>query len=121
MRRWDGDNRRKGKDILIIFTRILAIGGWLLFIVALIVSSYAAPETSYGYMRYRGIEVRTDWLTPIAGYLYIILWCSALSSYVCLLLNKIRGRRRDDSKHFNLILLMLVTIAWGIYLLVKLV
>ncbi|NQY63834.1 MAG: hypothetical protein HRT38_08850 [Alteromonadaceae bacterium] len=121
MKRWDGDDRRKGKDKLIIFARILAIGGWLLFIIALIISNYAAPETSYGFLRYRGIEVRTDWVRPFAGYLYIILWCSALSSYACLLIDKFRARRRDDSKHFNLVLLMLVVIAWGIYLLIKLV
>ena len=115
-----GNNRRKGNDSWIIISRIFSIGSWLLFIIALIISSFAAPETQFGYLRYKGIEVRTTWLTPFAGYLYIMLWLSALSSYFCLLLNKIRARRKEDSKHYNLLLLMLITIAWGIYILFKL-
>jgi len=116
---WQGKNRRIGNDSWIILSRVLSIGSWLLFIIALIISSFAAPETQFGYMRYKGIEVRTTWLTPFAGYLYILLWFSALSSYVCLLLNKTRARRKYDSKHYNLLLLMLVAIAWGVYILFK--
>ena len=113
------ENRRKAPDIWIYVARTLAIGGWLLFIVAFIVSYYAAPEVEYGMYRYHGLEVRKFWLTPLTGYLYIILWVSALSSYLCLIIEKYRSRRKTDSKNFNLLLLMIVSVAWITYILIK--
>lgn len=111
--------RRQSNDVWIYLARFLAIGGWTLFIIAFAVAYYAAPETDYGLDRYYGFEVRKFWLTPLTGYLYIILWVSALSSYLCLMIDKYRSRRKSDSKHFNLILLMVVSIAWITYILIK--
>ena len=99
--------------------RVLAIFGWALFVLALILSYYAAPESNYGILRYHNIEIRKFWLTPLTGYLYIILWLSALSSYFCLILNNYRSRRKSDSKHFNIILLLIVTIAWVSFILLQ--
>ncbi len=111
------ENRREHKDIWIIVTRVLAVVGWLAFTLALIVSSFAAPETDYGINRYRDLDTRGFWLAPLVGYVYIILWLSALSSYLCLLIDHFRNRRKSDNKHFNLILLMLISIAWLSYIL----
>jgi hypothetical protein len=113
-------NRRSSTDIGVVLTRILALSGWVLFIFAIGMSYYAAPEQDYGLLRYKGIEIRQFWLTPLTGYLYIVLWVSALCSYFCLVLDHYRSRRRRDSKHFNLVLLLTVTIAWVMYILVKL-
>ena len=113
-------NRRSSTDIGVVLTRILALSGWVLFIFAIGMSYYAAPEQDYGLLRYKGIEIRQFWLTPLTGYLYIVLWVSALCSYFCLVLDHYRSRRQRDSKHFNLVLLLTVTIAWGMYILVKL-
>ncbi len=113
-------NRRSSTDIGVVLTRILALSGWVLFIFAIGMSYYAAPEQDYGLLRYKGIEIRQFWLTPLTGYLYIVLWVSALCSYFCLVLDHYRSRRQRDSKHFNLVLLLTVTIAWVMYILVKL-
>ncbi|MCJ8321892.1 MAG: hypothetical protein MJK12_19815 [Colwellia sp.] len=112
------EERRQTKDLWLYLMRGLAIIGWLLFIVAFGVAYYAAPEDQYGMYRYHGIEVRKFWLVPLTGYLYIVLWSSALSSYLCLFLDKYRSRRKSDNKHFNLILLMLISIAWISYILI---
>ncbi|WP_085297340.1 hypothetical protein [Cognaticolwellia mytili] len=111
--------RRSSTDIWTYTVRTLAIIGWGLFAFALIVSYYAAPEADYGYLRYRDIEIRKFWLTPLTGYLYIILWLSALSSYLCLILDKYRSRRKNDGKHFNILLLLVITIAWISFVLVQ--
>jgi len=111
-------NRRTHKDIWVYITRTLAIFGWLAFSLALLVSSYAAPDTNYGLDRYHEVDIRDYWLTPLTGYLYIILWISALSSYLCLLIDHFRNRRKSDNKHFNLILLLLISIAWLSYILI---
>ena len=111
--------RRRAADLWTYLLRILAILGWGLFVFALIVSYYAAPESDYGLLRYHDIEIRKFWLTPLTGYLYIVLWLSALSSYFCLILDKYRSRRKSDSKHFNILLLLAITIAWVSFILVQ--
>lgn len=114
----ENQERRNHKDIWTYAIRALAILGWILFIFALMVSYYAAPDKDYGLLRYHNIEIRKFWLTPLTGYLYIVLWLSALCSYFCLILEKYRSRRKNDSKHFNMILLLCVTIAWVVYILI---
>jgi len=116
----ESKNRRSVQDLWVVLIRILAICGWALFIFAIVMSYFAAPEQDYGYLRFKEIEIRKFWLTPLTGYLYIILWISALCSYFCLVLDHFRSRRKQDSKHFNLILLLTITIAWVMYILVKL-
>lgn len=111
--------RRGAADLWTYLLRILAILGWGLFVFALIVSYYAAPDSDYGLLRYHDIEIRKFWLTPLTGYLYIVLWLSALSSYFCLILDKYRSRRKSDSKHFNILLLLVITIAWVSFILVQ--
>jgi hypothetical protein len=113
------DERRSATDIWTFILRFLAIAGWGLFVFAIIVSYYAAPESDYGILRYHNIEIRKFWLTPLTGYLYIVLWLSALSSYFCLILNKYRSRRKSDGKHFNILLLLVITIAWVSFILVQ--
>lgn len=113
--------RRGAADLWTYILRISAIVGWGLFVFALIVSYYAAPESDYGLLRYHDIEIRQFWLTPLTGYLYIVLWLSALCSYFCLILDKYRSRRKSDSKNFNILLLLVITIAWVTFLLVQIV
>jgi len=114
------ENRRKSPDKWILIVRTLTLVSWTLFIVALGMSYYAAPESDYGLLRYHGIEVRKFWLVPLTGYLYAALWLSALFSYFCLIVHKFRSRRQSDSKKFNLLLLLVVSIAWATYILINL-
>lgn len=113
---WDGKDRRKASDFWKLFARLLAIGGWVCFVLALFISYYAAPEQNYGYLRYKHIETREWWLTPLTGYLYMILWFSALSSYLSITIDKFRKRRATDNKHYNVILLLVISIAWSAYI-----
>jgi len=113
-------NRRKSPDKWVFIVRILTLLSWLLFIVALCVSYYAAPEKDYGLLRYHEIEVRTYWLVELTGYLYKTLWLSAMVSFLSLIVHKFRSRRQSDSKNFNLVLLMAISIAWAIYILINL-
>jgi magnesium-transporting ATPase (P-type) len=109
-------DRRKGPDFWVRLTQVLTIVGWLLFIVALIISYYAAPETNYGINRYHHIEVRSFWLYSYTRYLYFILWFNAALSFGCFIINSYRSKRAEDSKYFNLVLLFLVSISWFLYI-----
>ena len=108
------DERRQTKDIVIYLLRVIAVVGWLLFILAFGVSYVAAPDGEYSLYGYNAIEQIK--LAPLTAYIYIVLWTSSLSSYLCLILDKYRSRRRSDNKHFNFMLLMLIAMAWFCYL-----
>lgn len=111
--------RRESPDILVYLARILVIVSWITFIIALILSFYAAPEESYGLLAHHKIEVRETWLMPLTNYLYAILWFSAAVSFVCLILTQFRSRRVNDSKQFNLILLLVTVFSWVIYIFIS--
>ena len=108
-------NRRQAPDKWIHILRFLVILSWAFFIVSLIVSFYAAPEEDYGLLRYKDIEIRDYWLKPLTGYLYITLWSCALISLVCLIITSFRSRRAQDSKMFNLMLLIITVTSWITY------
>jgi len=105
-------DRRKDMDFWSYTKNIIAVLSWLAFFFALIMSYYAAPESDYGVLRYYGIEVRQFWLTPLTGYLYILLWLSALGSYVALLIDKYRSRRYLDNPQYPLMFLLIINIIW---------
>jgi len=113
--------RRKSTDIWLKIVRILALLGWVIFIIALCVSYYAAPDNDYGVLRYHDIHIRKFWLTPLTGYLYLLLWFSALLSYICLIIHKYRSRRKTDNKQFNFQLLFIVSVAWVVYIALQLI
>jgi hypothetical protein len=112
-------DRRHSSDFWRNANKVITIVSWLLFLVALIMSYYAVPEKDYGVLRYYDIEIRQFWLTPLTGYLYILLWLSALGSYVALMLDKYRNRRRSDNPHLNLWFLLSINLTWLVYILLK--
>jgi ABC-type multidrug transport system permease subunit len=82
-------------------------------------SYYAAPDKDYGVLRYYDIEIRQFWLTPLTGYLYIMLWLSGLGSYLAMMVDKYRSRRRSDNAQYNLWFLLIINMAWLVYILIK--
>lgn len=112
-------DRRTATDFWSYAQITLVLLSWLLFIIALVMSYYAAPDKDYGVLRYYDIEIRQFWLTPLTGYLYILLWLSALGSYLALMTDKYRSRRRSDAPLGNLMFLLAVNMTWLVYILVK--
>ncbi|WP_286232429.1 hypothetical protein [Thalassotalea sediminis] len=117
---FSGQERRAHTDIWLKIVRLLTIVAWAIFIIALVVSYYAAPDSEFGVLRYHGIAVRKFWLTPLTGYLYLLLWVSALLSYITLIIHKFRSRRKSDNTRFNILLLFIVSIAWTLYIVFQL-
>jgi hypothetical protein len=60
--------RRESPDFWFYLSQVLTLLSWTLFVFALVISFYAAPEKSYGVIRYHNIEIRQFWLTPLTGY-----------------------------------------------------
>jgi hypothetical protein len=104
--------RRTSVDFWFYLARVLTICSWLAFLAAINISYFVAPETNYGVLRYHEIEIRQFWLTPITGYLYLIIWFSAAGSYASMLIDKYRSRRRNDNTHINLYILLVINLIW---------
>jgi len=104
--------RRKSIDFWFYLARTLAIFSWLAFLTAINISYFVAPETDYGVLRYHNIEVRQFWLTPLTGYLYLVIWFSAAGSYASMLIDKYRSRRHSDNTHYNLYFLLGFNLMW---------
>lgn len=111
--------RRKSADFWSYSKNILIVTSWLTFLIALTMSYYAAPDTDYGVLRYYDIEIRQFWLTPLTGYMYMLLWLSALGAYLAMMIDKYRSRRRSDNPQYNLIFLLIVNLAWLFFILSK--
>ncbi|MGO1247564.1 MAG: hypothetical protein ACTHY5_08895 [Oceanisphaera sp.] len=41
----------------------MTVGGWVLYILLLVLFHYGRPEQEFGYLRYQDISVRAQWLT----------------------------------------------------------
>jgi hypothetical protein len=104
--------QRESPDFWFYLSQVLILLSWVLFIFALVMSFYAAPEKSYGVIRYHDIEIRQFWLTPLTGYLYLVIWFSAAGSYASMLVEKYRSRRRNDNTNYNLYFLLIINLIW---------
>jgi len=104
--------RRQSLDFWFYLAQVLALLSWILFIFALVMSFYAAPEKSYGVLRYHDIEIRQFWLTPLTGYLYLVIWFSAAGSYASMLVEKYRSRRQNDYTHYHLYFVLSINVIW---------
>ncbi|MEY8214254.1 MAG: hypothetical protein RPR97_07185 [Colwellia sp.] len=109
--------RRATTDIWFYAVQTLSILAWIMFLFALVMSFYAAPDKNYGVLRFHDIEIRRFWLTPLTGYLYLVLWFSALASYFSLMIDKYRSRRRRDNPQFHLYFLLTVNLIWLVVIL----
>lgn len=116
MGKWQGEERRKGRDIWMVIFQWLSLLGWGFFTIALIMSFFAAPEESYGLTRYKNIEVREYWTSPLTDYLYYLLWFTAFFSLTTIVLSRLKSRRSTDSKYYNMPLLLLICLAWIFYI-----
>jgi hypothetical protein len=108
--------RRKGHDFWFFALKLMALMGWAVFIIALVISHYAVPEQNYGLVRYHNIPIRDFWAYPLTSYLYYILWANAGFSFITIWVNHYRSRRVSDISGYNSTLLLLITLAWLAYL-----
>ena len=106
------EERRESIDFWFYLARILTICSWIAFLAAIVISYYVAPEKNYGVLRYREIEVRQFWLTPLTGYLYLVIWFSAAGIYTATLIDKYRSRRKHDNTHYNAYFLLGFNLVW---------
>lgn len=116
MDKWQGNERRKGQGFWVVAFQWFSLIGWLLFTAALVISFYAAPEEEYGITRYKGIYIRDYWVSPLTDYLYWLLWATAAFSILTIVLSRVKSRRKTDNKYYNMVLLLIICLAWIFYI-----
>ena len=116
MDKWQGNERRKGQSFWVVAFQWFSLIGWLLFTAALVISFYAAPEEEYGITRYKGIYIRDYWVSPLTDYLYWLLWATAAFSILTIVLSRVKSRRTTDNKYYNMVLLLIICLAWIFYI-----
>ncbi|TNI86254.1 hypothetical protein CF119_09175 [Aeromonas sobria] len=104
-------DRRHGPDWLTKALQWLVVLCWGGFIVLLSLYHYARPEIAYGFLVYGGIAVRDYWDPALTRWLLYWLWGSCGLTLTVLLLERQRSRRKEDSMHVNLAILLLILIA----------
>lgn len=117
LRQLDSEHeRREGPDLICRLFSWLALIGWMLFIVCLVLTHYASPEMDSGLVRYWDIDIRTYWRPRLTAWLEYLLWGCVLLSMSSLLLNWFRLKRRTDHLHLNIISLLVISVAMLLYI-----
>ena len=109
---WDGEERRKGPDLLSQIINILNVLSWFVFVIALALFHYARPELNNIILQYHNIPIREYWLGTLKGYLYISLYMSVIFSAISLIANQVRNKRKTDYQKYNLVFLIIVLLAF---------
>ena len=109
--------RRQGPDLICRAFSGLAIAGWLLFLIAMVLAHYAKPEMDTGLVRYWGITIRDEWHPLLTAFLQYCLLAAALISGLSIVLNRLRLRRRSDHLHLNIVLLLVSCVSLLLYVL----
>ena len=115
MRKQQIDRRRRKADFWLKLLDALVIGGWAVFVLALLVFDLARPERDTGLVRYWGLNIRRSWAEPWVNWLQWLLWFNALITLFAITIQRFRARRKGDRKRLNLWLLFLLTVAWISY------
>ena len=99
--------RRRSADKWTYMLRGLSGISWAFFVIACLLNFYANDN----------IEAQHILWQSLVNNLYIVLWISAFSGYLCLVVARYRSRRSKDSKHLNITMLLIFAFGWSTYLL----
>lgn len=111
---WDGIDRRNGADWFDITINILNISAWIVFIIALVIFHYARPEFEYVVYQFVGekVNVRNYWLSELKDWLMLTLYICTGFSFVTLIFNRLRLKRKDDRQRYGMYMLVVICIAF---------
>jgi len=109
---WDGIERRIGPDWLTKIVNLLNAISWLIFVVALAIFHYARPEINYIILHHHGIAVREYWILSLKQWMLISLYLSIALSCFTLGINRYRVKRKSDHNRYNIVILVVVILAF---------
>jgi len=101
------EERRHGPDKVIKYINYIALCGWVLAFISVIIIYVAKP--GYYWDRKQEIANPYTWNYDLARWYCVMMVLSFLTSLVGIYINKKRVRRRKDIRSFNLIALAIIS------------
>lgn len=89
---------------------VMTIGGWLLYVVLLLLFHYGRPEQSFGYLRHHDVVVRTSWLTLHKIWFHAGIWGALGVAVTAFTLVHLKGRRHQQYLKIYLGMLVMAAI-----------
>ena len=103
------------KQLFYHYLRLLLAGatlvGWALFIWAMIVYHHARPEMQTLLTELYQLDVRKEWLAPLRGRLWWLLWFCCVVSLCSLVLNRYLVSHHQGRYWFSILLLLSISLA----------
>ncbi len=94
----------------------LSIMGWSLAVYALLIFDEARPDRAVGYFLSKGASVRLSWDPIQTVQLEYVIWVCAAISLLSMVFNYYTAHHSKMGYWFNIPLLLLSSIAAGLYL-----
>lgn len=83
----------------------MTLGGWSLYLLLLLVFHFGRPEQQFGYLSYRNIAVRTEWLTLHSIWFHLGIWGALGLAVTTFTLVHLMGRQHSQFLKIYLVML----------------
>ncbi len=112
-----GRDRRKGPDTLTKSIRWVAVGGWVLLVLAMIFIDYAKPDFVNVLDNSIGVpkNMTTSWNYTLARMIFYMMIAGFVFGLYGFFVNIYRSRRRSDRYRLNLLALASISLFGAVY------
>lgn len=110
LKKYEGPERRKGKDPLLKVISLLGAVSWLLMIPVFFLIDRARPQVETFIERWQGVIVDPTWNVAAFRYAFFLMVIMLLLSGTGLLLSRLRNKRKDDSIRLNLVVVFCLSL-----------
>ncbi len=112
-----GRDRRKGPDTLTKSIRWVAVGGWILLVLAMIFIDYAKPDFVTVLDDTAGVprNMSTTWNFTLARMIFYMMIAGFVFGLYGFFVNMYRSRRRNDRYRLNLLALASISLFGAVY------
>lgn len=102
-KKYEGPERRKGRDPVLIAISVLGAVSWILMVPVVFLIDRARPQVETFTERLQGIVVDPSWDVAAFQYAVMLLAVIMLLSATGLVLSTFRSKRKTDSIRINLV------------------
>ncbi|PSJ45682.1 hypothetical protein C7H85_09875 [Zobellella endophytica] len=83
----------------------MTLGGWVLYVLLLVLFHYGRPEQEFGYLKYLEVDVRTTWLSLPTYWFHVGIWGALGLAVTAFTLVHLKGRRHSQFLKVYLVML----------------
>jgi hypothetical protein len=103
-------NRRKGPDIWVQSLALFGSIGWFLMFIGIVIIAEAKPQIQTFFDRISSVPLRADWDLRLLRLFLLVMIIGFFISFLGLVINSHRHRRKDDTYRRYLIFLGIISV-----------